>query len=390
MNASGPRIVFVIPEDWYFWTHRLPLARAMRDAGFDVVIATRVHEHAHRITAEGLRVAPIRLRRAGRNPLREIGSILDLVKLYRRERPVMVHHVTIKPVLYGSVAARIAHVPAVVNAVAGLGHVFAGVGWRARLMQGAFRLGFTTALAVQKSIVIFQTEADQRELVSRGVVSAERTVVIRGAGVNTKEFIQHPEPDGPPIVMFAGRLLWSKGVGELIKAGQILNQPERRCRIVLVGKPDGDNPMAIAAAQLEEWVRDGSAEWWGSSEDMPSTLRQAAIVVLPSYYGEGVPKILLEAASSGRAIVASDLPGCRDVVRNGENGLIVPPRNPVLLAEVIARLISDRDLRTRLGTRGRAIVLEAFAEDAIVDATIATYRGVLAETQRGASALALL
>lgn len=389
-REPAPCIVFLITEDWYFWTHRLPLARAAQQAGFNVVIATCIQEHGKHIAAEGLRAVPIRLRRSSRNPLREIASIVDLVRLYRRERPVLVHHVAVKPVLYGSIAAWITRVPAVVNAVAGLGHVFVARGWQARLMKVGIRLGYKAALSACSSRVIFQTESDRLEMVSLGIVPVDRAVVIRGAGVNTREFTPAPEPAARPIIMFAGRLLWNKGVGDLVDAGKLLARDGHAFTIVLVGIPDFDNPLAVSEDQLRNWAREGRAEWWGKRDDMAAVLREAAIVTLPSFYGEGVPKILLEAAACGRPIVASDLPGCRDAVRDGETGFIVPARRPEALAQALAQLLDDPLLRTEMGARGRALVLLEFSEEAVVAQTLDVYRSALANKERGAQAIRLL
>ena len=371
----------MIPEDWYFWTHRLPLARAVQDEGFDVVIATRLHEHGSRIAAEGFRAVSIRLRRKSRNPFSELAALVDLVLLYRRERPVFVYHVTAKPVLYGTVAARIAGVPAVVNAIAGLGHSFVARGLMARMLRVVIRRALLTVLSKSSSLVIFQTEADRVELVSSGIVRADRAVLIRGAGVDVDSFTPGEEPMGVPIVMFAGRLLWNKGVGDLVDAGALLEQDGVACRLVLVGVPDVDNPMAVSEETLRTWENEGRAEWWGRRDDMSAVLRQATIVTLPTFYGEGVPKILLEAAACERAVIASDLPGCRDAVRDGETGLIVPAQRPELLAGAIRRLLDDASLRKQMGARGRALVRAEFSEEAVVAQTLDVYRWALAQSE---------
>ena len=321
------------------------------------------------------------MRRRSRNPFTELGAIADLVRLYRRERPTLVHQVTVKPVLYGSVAAWIARVPAVVNAVAGLGHVFVARGAAAQVMRWAISRAYAFALSRPASRVIFQTEADRDVLVSRGVIKAERAVLIRGAGVNIDAFQVTPEPEGTPIVMFAGRLLWNKGVGDLVEAGRLLAREGIACRIVIVGSPDADNPMSVPESTLQGWQRDGHAEWWGKQDDMPAVLRQAAIVTLPTYYGEGVPKILLEAAACGRAIVTTDLPGCRDVVRDGETGLIVAAQDPTGLALALAQLLRSPKERRAMGARGRDVVLREFTESVVVAQTLAVYDAVRAEAR---------
>ena len=373
---SRPKLVLLITEDWYFWSHRLPIACAARDAGFEVIVATRVHEHRQRIEREGLRVVPIALRRDGRNPFRELASILDLVRLYREERPVLVHHVAAKPILYGSVAARLAGVPAIVNAVAGLGHVFVSRGAWARVIQTIFRGAYRIAFSSRHSCVLFQTEANRSVFVDNGVVSRDRTVVVGGSGVDTSVFVPGLEPPGPPIVMLAGRLIWNKGIADLFEAGAMLRHSGRAARIVLVGVPDAANPMAVPEAHLRAWESSGDIEWWRRRDDMPAVIQQASIVVLPTD-GEGVPKILLEAASAGKPIVASDVPGCRDVVRNGENGLLVPAANPPALADAIGRLLDAPAVRRSMGDRGREIAVKEFSDRLVADRTLAVYRSLL-------------
>lgn len=321
------------------------------------------------------------MQRRSRNPFTELGAIADLVRLYRRERPTLVHQVTVKPVLYGSLAASIARVPAVVNAVAGLGHVFVARGAAAQLMRWAISRAYAFVLSRPASRVIFQTEADRDSFVLSGIVDERRSALIRGAGVNIDAFRKTPELKGTPIVMFAGRILWNKGVGDLVEAGRILARQGIACRIVIVGSPDAENPMSVPELTLKEWQRDGHAEWWGKQDNMPVVLGKAAIIALPTYYGEGVPKILLEAAACGRAIVTTDLPGCRDVVRDGENGLIVAAQDPSALALALGKLLCSPEERRAMGARGREMVLREFTESRVIEQTLAVYEAVCTEAR---------
>lgn len=371
-----PRLLMVITEDWYFWSHRRAIAAAAQAAGFEVTIATHVQEHGPLIEAAGFKLVPIRLRRTGRNPIRELLAIAELVRLYRRERPTVVHHVAIKPILYGSVAAAMAAVPAIVNAVAGLGYVFMAEGrkasWLRRLAMFAYRVAFRS----KRSRVIFQHGEDQATFVRRRIVAADRTVLIRGSGVDLREFALRPEPTDTPTVMLAGRLLWDKGVGELVEAVRLLKSRGVQLRCVLVGAPDPANPRSIPEDVLRGWEEEGLVQWWGRRTDMPDVLAQANLIVLPSY-GEGVPKILLEAGALGRAVVATDIPGCREVVRHGENGLLVPPRDAPALADAIGRLLRDPKTRARMGRRGRKITQADFSSDRVVAETLALYSELL-------------
>ncbi len=366
----------LITEDWYFWSHRLPIAIAAKNEGFEVAIATRVQEHGERIQEEGLRVIPIRLRRRSRNPLDEILAIYDLAQIYRKERPDIVHHVTIKPVLYGSWAAKLAGIPSVVNAIAGLGYVFIARGYKASLFRRLISMAYRSALWGARSRVIFQNQEDRETFIDNRLVKENQTVLIRGSGVDLEQFAYSTEPSGVPIVMYAGRILWDKGVGELVEACRLLKEQGLQFRLVLVGSPDPDNPKSIPESQIHRWVGEEILEWWGHREDMPQVLAQSAIVVLPSYR-EGLPKILLEAGALGRPVVATDVTGCRDVIKNGENGLLVPLGAISELAEAVEKLLEDKELRTEMGAAGRKIVEESYSIDRIVGETLSVYKTML-------------
>jgi glycosyltransferase involved in cell wall biosynthesis len=376
------RLLFLVTEDWYFWTHRRSIALAAQAKGFHVTIATHVQNHGALIEQAGFKLIPIRLRRRSFNPIKELFVLAELIAIYRRERPSIVHHVAIKPVLYGSWAAVLSGVNGIVNALAGLGHVFVSHGWRASAFRWFMRLAFFSAFRSKRVRVIFQNPEDQRIFVNAGVIAPGKSVLIRGMGVDLGEFSFRPEPKGISVVMLAGRLLWNKGVGELVKAGKMLISDDFICRIVLVGAPDPENPRSVSEITLRNWQRAGVAEWWGRREDMPDVLEQANLVVLPTTYGEGVPKILLEAAAIGRAIIATDIPGCREIVRHGENGFLIPPGDVSALAFAITELLKDPEQRARMGKRGREIVEAEFSQEQVVAETFATYCELLGERRQ--------
>ena len=371
-----PRILFLITEDWYFWSHRLSIARAARDVGFEVLIATRVNQNKERIENEGFRLIPIGLERKSRNIFKEVLSIFEIVKIYCREKPDIVHHVAVKPLLYGSWAARLAGIPAVVNALAGLGFIFVAQGWKASVLRRLIVFAYRSAFSARNTIGIFQNPEDLKLFIDAGVVKSEKTVLIRGSGVDTSRFIHLSEPAGIPTVVLASRMLWDKGVGEFVETARILKKEEIKCRMVLVGDPDPENPASISEETLRGWHSEGVVEWWGHKDDMPEVFEKSNIVVLPSYR-EGLPKVLIEAASCGRPIVATDVPGCREIVRHNENGLLVPPHDSKALAEAIKKLIKNPELRTIMGVRGRQIVEAEFSEEIVVRQTMAVYERLL-------------
>jgi glycosyltransferase involved in cell wall biosynthesis len=373
---SRPKLLYFVTEDWYFCSHRLPLALAAQDAGYDVAVVTRVNEHGDAIRRAGIRLIPFNLSRRGMSLLSELAVLVRLVLLYRNEKPNLVHHVAMKPVLYGSLAARLSGVPYVVNALAGMGYVFSSNQPMARLLRPVIGNAFRMLLSSSRSRLILQNKDDCAMFVRKRFINGERIRLIRGSGVDTAVFSPTTEPSGIPVVMLASRMLWDKGIGEFVEAASLLKARGVNARFVLVGDTDPHNPSAIPNDQLTAWHTKGVIEWWGRRDDMPAILAQAHIVCLPSYR-EGLPKVLLEAASCGRPIVATDTPGCREVVHNGENGLLVTVRSAVELADAIQDLIENPKLRQKMGARGREIVVREFSVEKVVAETMTVYRELL-------------
>jgi glycosyltransferase involved in cell wall biosynthesis len=371
--AAGRKLLYLVTEDWYFCSHRLPIARAARDAGFDVVVATRVDRHGDRIRAEGFRLVALPWRRRSNHILRELSTLRSLRALYRRESFDLVHHVALKPALYGAlVAPRRA---ASVSTVAGLGFLFTSSRMRARVLRPAMRLALKRMCGRPGARMVVQNADDRDAMTRAGVVEPTRIALIRGSGVDLERFVPTDEPAGAVTATMVGRMLWSKGVRELVAAARVLRERGVPVRVVLVGEPDPENPESVPVEQLHAWSRDGCIEWRGQRDDMPEILRATHIAVLPTYR-EGLPMTLLEAAASGRAIVATDVPGCREIVRHGENGLLVPCRDATALADAIEVLATDGARRARMGRRGREIVA-AFSQEVVVAETLALYRGLL-------------
>lgn len=377
LDHRGRRtLVYVVNELQWFWTHRLPLARAAQAAGWQVSVAAAPSPFEARVREAGFEVHTVRLLRSRGSLRAEWRGFLDLVRLYRRLRPSLVHHVTIKPVLYGSLAARVARVPAVVNAVAGLGYVFMTRSVGATVLRVLIVNGLRVALSIRNSIVIFQNPDDRAAFVGSGIVRPDRTLLVRGAGVDVAHFQPSREPAGIPIVLLAARMLVDKGVADLAAASRLLRERGVACRIVLCGVTDVGNPTSIPEAQLEAWREDGLVERWGQRWDMDRVIADATIVVLPSYR-EGLPKVLLEAAASGRALVTNDVPGCREVVQHGVNGLLVPAKDVAALADAIEVLLRDPEMRARMGAAGRRIVLEEFTQEAVSEQTVRAYESLV-------------
>lgn len=371
MSLAGRKIVYLVSEDWYFCSHRLPIARAARDAGTEVVVATRVREHGARIEAEGFRLVPLELSRSGRNPIHDLATLVDLIRLYRRERPDITHHVALKPALYGSIAAWLTGTPMMVNAFAGMGFVFISDGLFARAVRHFVRASFRFLLNRPNSRVIVQNPDDFALFAETIGVAPGRITIIRGSGVDTEHYRPTPEPDGVPVAVCVSRMLWDKGIGELVEAARLLRDRGTALRIRLVG-PRDDNPAAIPAETLAAWSQEGIVEVAGASDDIAGEYARAHIAVLPSYR-EGLPKSLLEAAAAGLPMVATDVPGCREVCRHDETGLLVPLKSSAPLADALQTLAEDASLRARYGAAARALTETAFAEPIIVSQTMGLY-----------------
>jgi glycosyltransferase involved in cell wall biosynthesis len=381
-GMAGRRLLFVVNDTTFFTSHRLPVAVAAREAGFEVALAALDTGRLEQIRAQGIAYHPLAVDRTGVNPLHDVRLFWQLGRLIRAVRPTLLHTVTIKPVIYGGIAARLCAVPSLVSAVSGLGLVFVDDGRQALMVRSAVRALYRLALGHRNSCAIFQNPDDRQHMVDAGVVPRERTVLIRGSGVDVTVFQPSRPPPGPPLVIMPGRLLWHKGVGEFVEAARILRRDGVDVRMALVGEPPAHNRASVPRAKIEAWVAEGLIEWWGYRSDMAQVYAECHIVCLPSYYREGVPLTLLEAAACGRPIVTTDMPGCREVVRHGDNGLLVSPRAPAALAEAIRTLAGDAARRVEMGRRGRQRAVAEFALDHVVAATLAVYERLSAAGAR--------
>lgn len=376
MNERKRRIVFVVASDWYFCCHRLQLAVRVAQAGYDVHVATPPGRFRATIEGAGLQYHPLQMERQGRNPFADLQTIGRLVRLYRELRPDIVHHVALKPIIYGSMAARLTNVPAIVNAMPGMGYVFLSKQLLSRAIRPGVMAAFKVLVNAPNSRVILQNPDDVERWVSWGVIRRDRIALIRGAGVDTSHFVPTPEPAGPPLVVLPARLLFDKGVAEFVSAARTLRSRGVSARMALVGEGDPGNPASVTAADLRAWADEGVVELFGWRDDMREVISGANIVCLPSY-GEGLPKALLEAAACGRAIVTTNVPGCREVVSDGDNGLLVPARDALALAGALERLLRDADLRRRMGERGRERAVAELSSDIVGAATLELYDELL-------------
>lgn len=370
------RLAFVVNNPDFLVSHRLVLVRGALAAGYEVHAIAPEGHGARSLEAEGVVVHRWELDRKGQSLVTEAGALARLTSLYARVRPHVVHHVTIKPVLYGSSAARLTGVRGVVNAVSGLGFVFLSQGLRAEVRRRAVALAYRFALGRPGSVTVLQNDDDEADLRRVGALDDHGVVVkIRGSGVDLTRFSRKPQPSGRPVVVLPARLLRDKGVFEFVEAARLLKRRRVDVRMVLVGAVDSGNPAAVSQAEVDAWVGEGVVEAWGHRTDMPSVFEQSTLVCLPSYR-EGLPKALLEAGATQRALVTTDVPGCRDVVDGGRVGVLVPPRDGQAISSAIEQLLSDDSRRFALAALVAEYVEQNHDERRVLAQHLELYRRV--------------
>jgi glycosyltransferase involved in cell wall biosynthesis len=372
-----PKLIFLVTEDWYFWAHRLPQARAAREAGFAVSVATRVDGHGDLIKGEGFGLHALGWRRGSVNPFGAVSSVLEIARLYRRERPSIVHHVSQKPILLGSIAARLAGVTRVVNALTGLGFLFVASTAKARIVRAVLLPVLRNIAARPQVRFLVENPDDGLTLRRLDVVPDQQIVLIKGSGVDVDFYRPLPEPAGPVVIGCAARMLRIKGVEEVVAAFRILRARGLDVRLLLAGAPDPENPAAVSEAELRAWAAEPGIEWLGHVADVRQVWARAHIAVLASRGGEGIPMTLMEAAACGRPLVATDVPGCREVVVPEKTGLIAPPNDPASLAEMMRRMAGDADLRRRCGAAARERVANGLDAGTVGRETVMVYRSLL-------------
>ena len=375
-SPENRKILLVANTGWYLYNFRLSLIKRLAHEGFEVVLVCPQDEFVHELQVAGYRTISWDVERQAAPPWEEWDSIRKLTHVYREEKPSLVHHFTIKPVTYGSLSARLARVPAIINSITGRGYVFLGTGQKTALLQAVVKFLFRLAYYKSNVVTTFENESDLNFFVRRGMVADKNLWLINGVGVDTNLYDYKPElKDEVPVIVFPGRLLWAKGVGTLVEAARILKN-RLPLRVVLVGKPDPGNPETISERIIRTWVDEGIVEWWGWQADMRSVYHQCHMVVLPSI-GEGISKALLEAAACGRPIVATDVPGCREVVIPGVTGYLIPLNDSVALAEKLEKLATNPTLRIQMGQAGRMLIEEKFSEEFVNEEILSIYRKIL-------------
>jgi glycosyltransferase involved in cell wall biosynthesis len=374
-DGGPPRLLYVVTEDWFFLSHRLPMARAAQAAGFKVHVATNVADGAAAIAREGFVLHPVRFWRGRLSPVATIATILSLRRIHRAVAPDLVHHVALQPTILGSLAAlgrRVARV----NAITGLGYAFISVSAKARVMRAVIGILLRRLLDRDRSVALVQNP-DDRDLLSGLGIAAERIVLIPGSGVDVVALTPMPEPPGAVTAAFVGRLLDDKGIRTLVAAHRLLRRNGIAVELLIAGTPDPANPASVSQAEAAAWSHEPGVTWLGHVDDIATVWARAHMAVLPSRR-EGLPKSLLEAAACGRPMVATDVPGCREVAIPNETGLLVPPDDADALAAAIEQLAHSPELRARFGRAARRLAEERFAADAIGRAVLGLYLRLVA------------
>jgi len=393
-DRTPAHVLFVCNSALYFILHRMGLARALVARGYRVsalLPAPVSVEHRTRIADAGIAIHEYAYKPAGMNPLVEVRTLFALWRHYRDLQPDIVHHLTVKPALYGGAVSRWLGTKTRIQSIMGLGFLFNANNLIPRAVRTVLSPAFRYALGGRQSILTLENSDDYERLRAHGSLRSNnwpRVEILPGSGVDPNDYDPDAKPEEPPIVAFAGRLTRSKGIVEFVEAARLVRAKNPISRFVVCGGIVASNPAAVSEADLRAWAGEGAIEWWGHRDDMPSVMSRASVVVLPSYHGEGLPRALLEAAAAARPIITTDTEGCREIGRNGVNGLLVPVRDAAALAEAILRLLNDPELRARMGREGRRIVEQEFSLEIVIRRTLALYDRIFDElTAASASTL---
>lgn len=374
-----PKLLFVATEDWFFASHFLPMVRAARELDFDVAVIARERQHRRAIEAAGARLIALEAERRSLDPRALYRQVVALKRLIAAERPDILHCIALKPIALAGLAGKLAGVDRRVYALTGLGFFGAKQGLVASAARMAATLWLREAVDGPKVRFLFENPDDPVTL-GLDPADAAKVAIVGGAGVDPLILMPEPMPHAPPLrVALVARMLWSKGVDLAVEAVRLARSEGARVELTIHGAPDPSNPKAIPEATLKEWTARPGITWGGPTRDIEGVWRNHHLCILPSRGGEGLPRTILEAAACGRAILTTDVPGCRSFVRDGQDGRVVPANDAAALAKALMLFAAAPALAERMGASARARLLDGFTERDVMDGVKALYRGLLAE-----------
>lgn len=378
-SLTQPKILYLITEDWFFYSHFFARAKAAKDAGYEVFVVTREGRHGSKIREAGITLIPVKLQRSTISPLSIIKELKSILQVYKEYRPDIVHHIALRPIIFGSICAYLSNIKHIINAPVGMGYVFISSSIKAKFLRPI--ISFSLRCFLKNNICILENSDDRGELIKRGLLSPDKAVLIEGSGVSLIDYKFVPRNNPRPKIMLAARMLKEKGIREFTEAAGIVNGAHERCDFFLVGGTDFGNPGSIPPNEIESWCEKNGVIWVGHSTEMQNTILDADIFCLPSYR-EGLPRSLLEAGASGCTIITTDVPGCRQLVSHMRTGLLVPPRDSLALAKAIKILLEAPDLRASLSSAMRCEIEEKYSEETINEHTLAVYENIRGGTRQ--------
>lgn len=377
VSSKTPHIVYLVAEDWYFCLHWLPIAKAVKAAGYRVTVVTKVIDHAAKIREAGLDLVAFDLGRGHHNPVKELRRSERLAHHYRDLAPDLTHHIGLRAIALGNRAARRSGIGATINLFAGLGYLFTDNRPQVRMLRAGLRFALSAGLKSQTSLVETLNNDDCLRLTADGWIDPDRTTVLPGSGIDLERYSPLPPPDGDVVTLaVVARMLRIKGIDTIVEAVQQVHAQGKRCRLLLVGKPDQTNPSSFSERDLEAWGSIPGIEWRGHVDDVRKIWQEADIAILASRGGEGVPVCLLEASACSRPSIATNTPGCRDIVRHGSTGLLFEPENVIALSKAISVLIEDTKKRLRFGATSRHLVETEFTSERVASMIVEDYRSL--------------
>tara|TARA_B100000700_G_C14992345_1_gene831955 strand:- start:246 stop:1424 length:1179 start_codon:yes stop_codon:yes gene_type:complete len=375
-----PKILLVANSSWYIYNFRLPLIKALKDKGYEVVIVSPEDKYTNILQKNNFKTRKWILSRVSLNPILEMNSIIDLIKIYSKEKPKLVHHFTIKACLYGTIAAKLAGIYFVINAITGLGHVFLGNRKRNILLRRLLKPIYRGVFMARRSTVVFQNADDQERLIELGITDDSRSRLIRGSGVDINYFQPKKNFVGtfsnPLQILFPSRLIKEKGIEELLQACEGLWKEGIDIELLIAGAEDDGNRSSLNKEDIDVLSREKRIKCLGHIDDMKSLYSSCDIVVLPSWR-EGLSRALIEAAAMEIPIITTDVPGCRDVVDHGKSGLLVPLKNHKAIALAIKLLIENPKLARKFGQEAREKVVNEFQVSLVNKSTLDQYEFLL-------------